>query len=253
MQILLITTQVSAYQHCLRTKKSQEDHGEEKDEVLRVNYPPCYGLVMAGDAEPVDDIPQDPGEITRDHAKKKMKEDPDQQREQEGDDLVGGEAAGKNTDTDIRGTHQQRSQVTCPGCPVVDWTDRGDGNVIGQGECEGYADQEKDRQEFSPYELHVGNRLGEDQFDGTAVSFLRNQSHGQCGDKEEQRPIGYPKECIHAGFTPEEDVPVPVEPGKEACKPEEGDQHDVRQQRIEKGSQFPAGNDHNGSHKICFY
>ena len=62
---------------------------------------------MLRNTQEADDLPEDARHIAGQEVEYYMKEDPDDQRYQVGDDLVIGEAAGKQADADISATDQE--------------------------------------------------------------------------------------------------------------------------------------------------
>src|SRR6056297_1084638 len=245
---LLVTAQVSFHENGFSTEESGCNHREEENQVLGVDHSPDDGFVMTGDAEPVNHVPQRTCKVLGNHTEQEVKKDPDQQCQQKRYDLVGGKTAGKYPDADVRCAHQQGSQVARPYCAMVDRTDRGHGDVIGQGKGQGDADKQENGQELTGYKLSVRYRLGKHELQGAAALLFGHHSHGKCRDKKEKGPVRYPEKCIQTGFAAEENVSLSEDPGEKACKTKKGDQHDIGQQGIEKRTQFPGGNDPYFSH-----
>ena len=167
----------SAEQNHSCSEQEDEDHTAKIDDVSGVNHALADGGVMVLNTQILDIVAKRPERFKRINEGESEEDD---ETEGGGDDeshnLVVGKTGREKPDGDEGGTQEEQSEIGPPRAAHVDVADRVakeiNGDDIDQGWQERNDQQSKAGAKLGPDNLHVGQRLGEQEVHGAVALFF---------------------------------------------------------------------------------
>ena len=129
----LMIGHISPGKHRFGCDEPGKNQGEKIDKVLGIDHTTRDGFEVILHAQVIEYFTGNPVEYLCKQSQDQVKEDPDKKGQQEGDDLVTGNAAGEDPDADVGGAHQEQTQVSGQDSAMIHFSQVPDCEVIGQG------------------------------------------------------------------------------------------------------------------------
>ena len=167
----------------------------------------------------------------------------EEDRQDEGQNLVVGQRAAKHADADETRTQQEQADVGAPDAAAVEvafgQTELVDREIIDERGYQGQNNQCHASKELRPDDLPVRQRLGEQHLDGARAVFLGEAAHRHGGHEEKEDPRRDNEEAVEVGVLVVQHVEVALEhPKKQAGDEQKHHNHHNADQRAEEVADF---------------
>lgn len=130
-------------QNSLSCYQSYKNEGDEIEQIFCINHTSRHRIEMGAHAQVVKDFTDTTCKLTGQKTKNNVKENANKEGHQKPDNLIVGNAGGKDADADVNATHEKQSEIAGPNSSVVNRSDIGHRNVVGQGKCQGNCNKQK--------------------------------------------------------------------------------------------------------------
>ena len=189
-QILPFTTQ----QNQTGGIEEYEYHTTEVQHIAGVDNALADRRIMVFDAEGFQIVAEISERIERvDECKSEREDEAEQRGDDEGHDLVVGEARREESDGDERCAEEEQAEVGAPGAAHVDITDGVadpiDRHDIDEGRQKSDDQQGEAGEELRPYDLHVAEREGEQEVHRAGAFLLGKGAHGDGRHQKQEQEL----------------------------------------------------------------
>ena len=171
-------------------------------------------------------------------------QDPEEQRADEGDDLVLGQRGDEAGQREVGRAEQQRRDVATDDRPEVRRTEERDIDDVARRHGEEQDQHDQARQELAEHEVDVAQRPGQQHLDGPELALLRPEPHGERRHEHDEPDRQEAEEGPQRGLAHGVEVRQRV-PGREQ---EEREQNDIGHDGVEVGLQLARQDCQKSSH-----